>query len=1395
MISKALEINLESSRVHVNIHERYTVLQVVMSRYEGIMEGLNSLLTEICHPYRNWPFIVSNTRRYALDYFHLLKGHPGGPEAAKCYADIFLDAAWNGSDWPVRADGADSLLLYIQEILKASGGELPVFLPVLEYAFDQMKGCDDEAFFLFVKSYYEINRIASDLLQSTNQQTYLGAMSALLKRYLHATYTYWLKVEDPEAWFCSETGLNPGQESEIRPIFSPVSHGQLSEYLEQVHSISGNEALGPEAALKHLVPLPGYNQIVKIYRGIPEKLLKAGKASNQGDKWKLIFLFHMMNTAGLSAIHEDSLREINRMVSGFVGREDPRDMEALIQKTFANLKVSAGKYPHTALNCVLNVGKAVYGTDESELVDFFIDAVVSLGFQAPELRGWGDDWQMRSNAAHVRNIRVWLELIEQDPKWSKKLLSSLIIYLSLCGVFIKDTDLFPRDITRFLNSEIGPVFNLAKQLSRLFPAYFNEIGAEGDLREVSTRIDEISQRKDMLIHFLRKQSHVESSNQIVGLMDAILNFWRTKDKTGLQTFVPQNVYREIDPEGPYVYGVHRVISRVFEKKALSRTQDLLEVEESSLREIPGELEGISDADLERVELAVRFYKLLHEKYHLGFIHLDNELARIQSRAFLNVEKLRAALSEKGVPEKLASLLSYLEELKEIILSREPSEIREDIYHKRHVAVDIPSMYGSYHETKFDTLGLIFRLESLVNVLFEALVDQIDLKLITRATFSLIDDCLRLFYRALKLDGMISSEMERQLDLLESSLRVRGFSFTQYVDIFQGFARAVRNIVNDFYNNMHQQNLAKILKQLPADSLVSRYRPAKGTSDQDEVLHRVSEIFLRERITSSLGLPQLDLFLSHIMSTLHQQADRLPEKGLRLLLNWDPHKAVTPIHPVLKDVCDILQLGNKGLNLVRLKEYGFPVPQGFIVTTEVFRCREMIDSYPPAENNLKEQIARELATLEKLSGKSLGHTRNTLLLSVRSGAPISLPGMMDTFLNVGINEDIVEGMIGGSGQTWFAWDCYRRFLQSYGMSFGLDRDGFDDIIAEFKKRLGVPYKRDFTGPQMRQVAMTYKSLIGDSGIRIETSPFEQLCLAVKSVRDSWHSPKARMYRSIMGISDDWGTAVTVQQMVFGNFSQRSGSGVVFTHSPRWSVDAVILWGDFTVGNQGEDVVSGLVKTLPISTTQAESENRHADITLETHFPAIYGTLRDVAKKLVYDRGWGPQEMEFTFESPSGKDLYFLQTRDMAMRESKKFPSFVVTPQEREKLIGHGIGVSGGAMSGRVVYSLEEIRRWREEEPHSSLILVRGDTVPDDIHEISEADGLLTGLGGSTSHAAIVAHRLGKTCVVGCAGLMWSQKENLSTLDHVQFKSGDWISIDGQEGAIYIGKIQTEEAEKG
>jgi pyruvate,orthophosphate dikinase len=1382
--SKALEANIAEFNVEVTIDPRYHVIQDIMSAYDGLQKPLKTFLKELCHPRRNWMFIIDKARSFSLGYFYDLKTHKRGPDAFRLYVDISIEAINKARSHENKSGAFSNLYLLLQKFIKDGGEELERFLPVIDHAFHELENLSEDLFPVITKSYYQLNRLGLSFLEKAPEHADFRTFNDLLIKLLKYTYEYWLSENDPREWFESE--ISEPLIPEVVDLFKPISHVHIKECQTGLSLIIKGKNRAPREAMRELLELPGYGSIINYYDSLPEKIYDSAEGEKLKHQWKLTFLFHTMNIPGLSTIHEETLREINRDIAWLISHEDIDHIQSLIERTFSILSQAVDRYPDTALKAVLNMGEGVYETDESDLVHFFNERVVLLGFQTPDFRGISDDWQIQGNVAHIQNIRAWMELIKLNPKWSKKLLSSLIIHLSLSGVLIKDTDLFPRDVTGFLNSDIRPVFNLAKQLMRLFPTYFNEIGAEGELRDISTDIDELCKRKDVLVHFLRKQAHVESSNKIISLIEATLEFWRTKSKDALKPYIPSNIYEQVEAEGPYIDGINKVVKRVFESAGLTKITDLLSLGEDYVREVSGDVTEEDRIDIERVSLALSFYKLLNQKYCIGSCEIEDYIGQVRSTVPMDFKDLKDALSAQDTFEKIAGLLEILDQLKEIILSPEPFEIREDIYRKRHIAADIPSMYGSYREAKFDALGLTFRLEFIVNTLFEELTEDFDFDFITHHTFYEIYKYLKLFNHALKIDGIPATEFENQLELLRRSLNIKLFTFSQYLDIFRGFTQVVRNIVSDYFHNIHEENLLGISEYLPADKLLPKY--LRESDNRKELFHKVSEIFLRDSIASSLGIQRLDLFLTRISNTLHEQAGDLPADKHYLLLTYDPRNVVTSFIDPDRNLVDIVHLGNKGLNMVKMKNLNLPVPYGFVVTTEVFRCRELIDSYPPANVNFRKQIDSEISRLEKVTGRHFGSPERPLLVSVRSGAAISQPGMMDSYLNVGINEDIVQGIISETNEAWFAWDCYRRFLQSFGMSFGLKRDEFDSIIDEFKKKCSVPLKKDFAPGQMKDVAMAYKEFIQSNGVNVRKSPREQLYIAIQRVLNSWNAPKAQAYRKIIGISDNWGTAVTVQTMVFGNISQQSGSGVYFTHSPKYSRDLLRPWGDYTVGNQGEDVVSGLVTTYPISVYQAKMESRAVESTLEKKFPDIYRALREIAKTMIYENQWAPQDIEFTFEGPREEDLYILQTRNMEMRVQKRCPSFESTAEMSEKFLGHGIGVSGGALSGRAVFSLDDIAHWKNTEPETPLILIRSDTVPDDIKEISAAEGLLTARGGATSHAAIVANRLEKTCVVGCKDLICMEKHKQFILNHKVMNVGEFISIDGTEGSIYSGKMK-------
>ena len=304
----------------------------------------------------------------------------------------------------------------------------------------------------------------------------------------------------------------------------------------------------PEGSLRRILELPTSVDIVKSYRDIPNLLVEAEESARKSqppgqsalhhvvENQKLLFLFKIMDTEGLHLIHEEILREINRSLVQLIRQQTFEEIEEFLLITFQLLKVNVRKYPHTSLQCIQVLGGEVFDRGNSRMVEAFLWGVVRFGFQHANVIGVDEDWQPLANPAHLSNIRVWLHLIMREPKWCSTLFSALIIHLKLSGTCVKDTDLFQRDITELLNHPIEPIYNLAKQFTKLMPVFYNEIGAEGELRDVSTELDEIHRRKDVLIHFLRKQGHVESSNLIVDFVEAIFLFWKNEGKNPASAF-------------------------------------------------------------------------------------------------------------------------------------------------------------------------------------------------------------------------------------------------------------------------------------------------------------------------------------------------------------------------------------------------------------------------------------------------------------------------------------------------------------------------------------------------------------------------------------------------------------------------------------------------------------------------------------------------------------------------------------------------------------------------------------------------------------------------------------------------------------------------------------------
>ena len=1406
--SDALRANLMETAGEVVIAQELQPLLEIVSRFKGIHSSLESLLYEICHPFRNWSLIMPLYRSFVLRNSNNFIRHEQGPQAMRLFAQIFFEAIKDSEkNSTLLVQIIEAKLAWIEKMIQLLDDDMLLrYESFLNELFERMRKLEDgesPVMLHIVQGQHPMKRLATLLFEKAGgRRSEFGfyPLAILMRTVLLKNYHYWLGEVDPLEWFLERSGI-ASSDFQASELFAAISHEAIREYKTSLKAITLDD--NASRGLAEMLELPAHVDIVRYYKQIPANLAEFAEENGSqvrskkavgavAENWKLLFLFKIMDTEGLYLIHEESLREINRSLVQLVRQQSFEEIEEFLLTTFELLRANVSKYPHTSLQCIQVLGTEVFNRGNSRMVEAYLFSVVRFGFQYANVIGVDEDWQPLINPAHLSNIRVWLKLIEQEPKWCSTLFSALIINIKLTGTCVKDTDLFQRDITELLNHPIEPIYNLAKQFTKLMPVFFNEIGAEGELRDVSTELDELHKRKDILIHFLRKQSHVESSNLIVNFIRAIFIFWKSADREELKPFLPEEVYSQVEVSGRFFDEQHILANRITSDFDVQYMDDILDLDSQQCKDYLDAQQDISTTEKRRFELLVHMYKLLDKKYNLGFQELRSELQQASRDGIEGMDGLLDELEGADTVHGLRSLLLRLEILKKIILSEEKFEAQEDIYYKRHIAVDIPSVYGRYRERKFDSLSLTFRLENLANIYLENLAETVNLNFITQATLFRVVTCLDLYLRALRIDGITSRRLEIYLSLLKNSLKVRRFSYTQYLDIFRGMAEGVKDIIYAFYTNIHQNNLSIIIPQINKDDLLTKYRSQFDARDKVFTLHRLSEAFFRDLIASTFGLQHLDNFIVRILQTLENQKDILDKEEIDLLMTYNPEKSISSLYTVNPFTNNLIHLGNKGFNLLNLINDKRPVPAAFVITTEVFRCRDVVFGFSRAREEFMQRVRNSLNEIEQRTGKIYGSPDKPLLLSVRSGGAISMPGMMATIHNVGFNEELIEEHIREHGNAYLCWDNYRRFVQSWAMISGMKREDFQELMDSAKARYKVKLKREFSPEQMRELALAYQKLVRQRGYGIPEDPWLQLVGAIERVLDSWELPKANDYRKVMDVSNSWGTAVIVQEMVFGNRSNSAGSGVLFTSHPYRKVQRVALWGDYAYGDQGEDIVSGLVTSCAISVEQAELDGRSVEETLEKRFPEIYEELLLIARELVYEKRWNPQEIEFTFEGPSPKDLYLLQTRDMITIKKKERLNVFAEKKDFDKyVLGKGVGVSGSALSGRAVFSEENIWELRQKDPESQLILFRQDTVPEDVKVINMADGLITSRGGQTSHASVVAVRLEKTCVVGCKHLQVYETGQYCEINGVRIRFGDPVAIDGRHGLLLQGNHQIQE----
>jgi len=1361
--SKALEANLAETRYKdIKIPADFQHFIDLSKSYFGITKRANDCVIEYQHPFSNRKFVVEELRKILLTDYWFYVGLNDNEKVFEVPLKMMQTLMLETGNPETQILALRTLLEFIDKI----AGEKDRFSTTIGFCLHILEQGMKLHPVTFIQNLKYFNRYLGGIAKMPGFNT---AAFDLSKKVHLKNLEYWKETTQIEKWLETQASILSNNKKIIE---DQVGTLWFDKQIEQLKKTTTWKALTDE--------MPDFDYISQVMANamiyFPTFIEK------------FYYSFYLLQLPGMQSHKERLIWDLNKMVRKAIDEVDSKDLHNFIDQIFVFARGLRAEHTNSVLDILLTVGKKTIDIDREKpqrISRYFEEQIILFGFETPGIVYVNEDWQLSVNVNHIKNISVWLELIEYSQMEMEKLLSTLIVNLKMGGIFLSDTDLFQREITKILNSNIAPFYKKVKQLTRIFPVYFNEIGAEGEIRKVTTTMDEISHRKDQLVHFLRKQVHTESNNTLIDLTRKIFVFWHDGNLEALKDALPLNVYREIDKTNEFFAPIHHMVNELclMSKKDPS---ELLSTDETTFEQLLGQLSTTNERDIERLRDTRRLYAFLKEKYSFETVDIISLLKRYSYIADQEVKAFSKALESNDFESSLKLIYSFMNKLKEIIFNPKTSQGWENIYHKRHIAIGIPSMYGTYREPKFEALGLTFRLENVATRLMEKVVAQINLNYISAKTLKNIYTILDYFREGLELDGITNQSFNSNLRMLKYSLRSQSFSFEQYINIFQFLAEDVKRIIIKYFLKSYE---------IPLRIVVPQIFDQGGQLNERELvklINKKSEQFYRDVIADAFLMQPLDNFISRILESLREMSDNLPGRMINEIMSYNSDLIITRLGLPNPQVDNQVFLGSKAYHLKNLRIAGFPIPPGFVITTEAFRRKAAILGHPELRKEKNDLIREHLHLVERAAKKRFGDSQNPLLLSVRSGTAISMPGAMDTLLNVGMNDEITENMSRIKGFEWSAWDSYRRLLQSWGMAFGMTRDEFDQIIESFKGKYGVDQKIELKPAAMREVAMAYKSALSTKKIHFEEDVFEQLLTTINLVFESWSSERAKVYREHLEIADDWGTAVVVQQMIFGNLSETSGTGVVFTQDPTKEKHGVSLYGDFTLSGQGEDIVAGLVTPRPVSKNQSRAENDQG-LSMQENFPEIYQRLHQMAIDLTENHGYSPLEIEFTFESEKAEDLFILQIRDQDMAANKSADVFE-TPIDQMILAGRGIGVGGGAMSGRIAIDDQDIKTLRKQYPDEKVILVRPDTVPDDIGMIFATDGLLTGKGGATSHAAVTAVRLGKTSVVNCSSLQVFDSQKTCEMNGHLLKSGDLLSIDGNLGNVYIGNYPVKTNQK-
>jgi len=1010
---------------------------------------------------------------------------------------------------------------------------------------------------------------------------------------------------------------------------------------------------------------------------------------------------------------------------------------------------------------------SVTSTGDERLTASYVSLLKTVLIPSPRVRGFSDEtWAEVADPWHAERIAGFMRVTGEATHPMRDVLVHLTATLYTREIFIPDERIFQREVTRYLNSaDLDEDFLIHYLMLRRLPVYFNEIGASGELRELTTEID--SWGNDPLLYFLRKQVHVNASNYNVKIVEDIIRACALHDPDMLEGKVPGEIFSNIDRR--LFDGYSASMSRLLEEMGaigedgMPDMKRLAAYPEDSMEELAWGL-GPEDEAGSKALLLCRIYRTIIRKYTL---------------------RATSAGDERPHHEKMAEMVQALSRYRNIYTSPERTEPEESFYFKRHIAFGIPSVIGSYHEPKFDAFGQALAVEEEFRLVMENLVETV-----RRADNETGPDTIRTWLLALAPVRDLFALHDLGNPVVDEITTVMGnnrLHVSQINDLLRMWQRELTWMVENIYR-IFLEPLTAILERSQREDLspgLSRIKGEGGT-----FINMAADTVIRGLLNSIAGFEELDRLLNSLIKHLAELAEN--ERDLTIgdgTVADLPHFVPIDGIPVLRARRHAPLLGSKAKNLIILHNAGLPVPSGVVLLAgHTFDYMEFTSGIMFA-GLLRDAVK----SMENRTGRVFGGSDRPLFVSVRSGSYISMPGILSSILYCGMNTDTVTALSRESGDMWQAWDSYRRFMEHYAtVVHGIPEGTLYSVAGEVTARHGARNTRELDATGMEELCRLYLDLFHRHGRTIPEDPFEQLRECIAAVYRSWFSERAVEFRRAMSVSDAWGTAVLIMEMVHGN---RAGSGAsVFFTRKAFSAERVI-YGETRRMATGDDLVYGRLASRPLSRQQA-GEGAES---LEDIDPELYRLHVETAEKIEKAMGGLPQEVEaaYIIDSTGERKLHVLQTKRMEIHKGK-IQKFHDICRMESSIIGRGTGVHGGALSGIVTLSDSAVHiRELRKTAGQPVILLRMETSTDDVALMTEVDGIVTATGGATSHAAILAQKFDLSAVVGCTDMTISAGEG----EHAHVAFGDYtiqeggsISIDGSTGLVYSGICMLTEEKK-